>query len=262
MASILETMDIFLEIVTNPDGFAYTQTTVPPWFPPPASHSRAGSSSGPFHSPERAKPPPPRSHGMGRGAPGALRWLCLSRTACGARPGPSTRILSASEWIPTATGTQVLEVRAAPLPLWSVSTKLFVVGFAVCGRAEGLGSIRALMSLCDKLKSLKSLGGAPGGFLDHCQGTEGWKNLKFPLCCHRALVHRGWSQLILLLGDVPRPLPQLGARGEIHRGLRQEPRQHQGLCVHPQLLPAPALPLWLHLHCSARPEGTGKTPVV
>lgn len=28
MASILETMDIFLEIVTNPDGFAFTHSSV------------------------------------------------------------------------------------------------------------------------------------------------------------------------------------------------------------------------------------------
>ncbi|XP_032914457.1 carboxypeptidase A1-like [Catharus ustulatus] len=41
VASILETMDIFLEIVTNPDGFAYTQTTNRLWRKTRSKHAGA-----------------------------------------------------------------------------------------------------------------------------------------------------------------------------------------------------------------------------
>ncbi|KAL2308866.1 hypothetical protein Nmel_005036 [Mimus melanotis] len=41
VASILETLDIFLEIVTNPDGFAYTQTTNRMWRKTRSKHSGA-----------------------------------------------------------------------------------------------------------------------------------------------------------------------------------------------------------------------------
>lgn len=83
---------------------------------------------------------------------------------------------------------------------------------------------------------------------------------KFPNshCFHHPLFHRGRSQRNLLLGDVPRTLPQLGARGEIHRGLCEEPREHQGFRLHPQLFPAPALSLRLHRNPSAGPAGTGE----
>lgn len=70
VASILEQMDIFLEIVTNPDGFAFTQTKVTPrlfssqllqlhWM-------GLGSRTGVLHieAPGRSKPPWPHFHGL------------------------------------------------------------------------------------------------------------------------------------------------------------------------------------------------------
>lgn len=83
LTAVLNKMDIFLEIMTNPDGYAFT-------------HSSVSYYGFVYKAKKRL-----------------LRYLhvfVLSRTECGVKPGSPTPAPAASEWTPTGTGMPALEV--------------------------------------------------------------------------------------------------------------------------------------------------------